>query len=629
MSRRAKGFGLVGASHILGAVGFHGAARITRSAGYLQVGSSISSSGGMMGLAAATGPAIAALGGLVVAATLVTTAFNTVVTTATEFAGAIAKIGGARGLQEMLIESVSNQKLLNQAKFAVTGSERMDSNDLLKLASNLSESSSAGAFSREDWLKSIKSIGVLSGSQASLSKGNLEILGGLSMVSGSNLEDTAGLFGRLKARNPNMSDDSVINALLAGHAIGQKGSFNIEELPHADKLLQLEGALSGNEIDKLSNLFTVGTLTKGGAGNLSTSGVQFNAFLKQAQLAAKKGSKLFQFNEVGQLTNFNESLDAVVNSPNSKLSQTLFTGRSTAFIRNLREGVSQRAGVSDTDFSPQANEARSQVIRDFQNLHMSLEDIKKEIDESITPQERFRAAFNKIADTLEDKFLQTLIQVGPVVDLFAQMIIDKKDKIGEYFDSMIIWFETLVQTLPTVIDVMSDLGSAITDAVIFIRKGIGGPGDLNEALSNEAILEGQRTNTINNWADRSPEGLKKQQERIAEIQSNIDSAKALVNLYENKKKLSPEGRAASLAEAKQNLEDSKESTARNDAAQRIVDAAKKKDEDAKKKSEPLTTQSHLSELQRQTQLLEAIHNGVHRTATNTKPILNAPKSDGE
>src|ERR1700678_33714 len=179
------------------------------------------------------------------AVALASTGFEVLAKSATELVGAIAQLGGAKGIQQMFVESVTNQSLMNQTRFAVSGEERSTGRELMDLTAKLSENAETGAFDRKEWLQTIKQIGIVTGHQRSLDEGTLGTLGKFAVVTGSSIEDQGQIFSRLQAQNRGMNNDQIIQLMLNLHAVGQRGSFSEAELAKSPALLGLRNLFTG------------------------------------------------------------------------------------------------------------------------------------------------------------------------------------------------------------------------------------------------------------------------------------------------------------------------------------------------------------------------------------------------
>ena len=295
---------------------------------------------GIAAMAAVALPAAIALGGLMVATKLVEVGFGALQKTSMELVGAIAEIGGAKGIQQMFVESVSNEKLARQAAFAVAPGQRLSSNELMSRSGALAEDIQAGAFSREDYLKAYKKIGIETGTQAGVSHDMMSFLGRLALVGGTDLSETSSVYSKIVKQNRNLSPNEIKAMLITGHAIGQTGSFNIEELARAPRLTALESRLAGSDVNKLTSLMTVGTLIKeGGADSLSQSGSWLRTLMQKATMAPE----LFQF-KGGLISNFPEAIKQLVTMNPNLINSHLRKGLSGSAITALRSAVSERAG---------------------------------------------------------------------------------------------------------------------------------------------------------------------------------------------------------------------------------------------------------------------------------------------
>ena len=582
------------------------------------------------GLAAVAGPAIVALAGVAVAAKLVEAGFQAIQYTATELLGAVAKIGGAKGLQEMFVESVSNDKLINQARNSVDDSEALSKRQMNDIANRISENASAGAFSKSDILKGYKEIGTLTGQQGSISESTMGFLGKYALVGNMDYAKSAGIFGKIKASNPNMTDEDIQNSMLAAHAVGKKGSFSPDEIPDANKLMQLQGKLAGNDgAAKLATLFTIGTLTKTATGSLDISGTQTNSWLKGAYKAAEHGDKTFKFNQAGQLTNINDAMIAMVNNPMDHISKYARAGKGLDFITNLRQGVSLRAGVSADDTSKEASEARAKVIREFEKLGMTQEQFEEEVQRSITPQEQMQAAFHKMTNGLEEEFLPVMKLMVPVVQSFAAMMLNKKDELGNWFISMVGWIQEVVFVIPSVISMLLAFGRSVVDVIHQLTVGIKfmfpvigakflGATTLDEAQHQVKKLEADRDD-IKKGIDADSTG--KDVKKLEDAENAVKAAKDTVAAYQLMDDIkSGVIQKRAQDQSKQFQEDLKQTQADREAAAKEEAEKKAADSKAADSKAAEAIQEQTTHIRTTNEILAGIH-------ANTYPALSVPSAD--
>jgi hypothetical protein len=505
----------------------------------LRAGGAISDTLGIESLASSIALASTAVEGIRAAAVVLKVSFDALSTTATALVGAISQLGGAKGLQQMMVEAVTNQQLINQTRFTVTGAERMTSADLNSLGNRLSEDILAGAFSKNEYLAGIKQIGTETGSQKSLSEDTLAFIGRFAKVGAMGFEEGASIFSRLKKQNMSLSDSQIEQMMLSAHAIGQAGSFNIQELPEASKLLQNQGLLGSKGAQAIQDLFISGTLLKaGGAADLEEAGTQQRAFLRQVELRGASGPFHLDVNK--HLTNMSEAYSYIANTPASQMDKTLMTGRSGLFVSNIASAINQRAGTDATDFSPEAKGKRQAVIDDMEKMHMSMADLNKEFEESLTPADHFKVVFNKISDSLEAQFLPVLKRMQSVMDYLATIVKDKSKDMGDYFNKMVGWIMVLVTHLPELATVVKQLASAIGGLIVWALEAAGG--NKEEAMRERDRLQ----KAVDNW-DTTPH---RKEDSLETAKKNLAKAKSIVGMYEADEAL---GRADPEKEAAGNI----------------------------------------------------------------------------
>lgn len=408
--------------------------------------------------------------------------FQAVSKSAMELVGAIAQLGGAKGLQEMMIESVTIEKDITRARFAVGPEERSTSKELHDLIYSLSERAELGAFSSAEWIQSIEKIGAMASVQTSISRQTLELLGKFGLISGAGVVPFANVYGTLKAQNPQMSEEQLRGLMLSGFKIGQETTFELSEMPTALKAIRQAYKLSGGPgeptAQNIRESLVLGSLVSPYAGGLIKGGTEYQSFIQQGRLATQnqQTNKLL-FDKAGQLTNLPEVLDWVMSTNTMNLPKNMMARESGNFITNLRHAASQRAGVADEDFSQEATSKRREAIKSLVDLTTSEEELNKMVEESLTPQEQFRAALNKVSNNLEATLLPVLKQMEPVIQNFADTIVANKDKIGSFFLDLVKWLAVAVELLPQFLDAIGFLGRTVVDVGIalinfLIEQGI-------------------------------------------------------------------------------------------------------------------------------------------------------------
>jgi hypothetical protein len=494
------------------------------------------------------------------AVALASTGFEVLAKSATELVGAIAQLGGAKGIQQMFVESVTNQSLMNQTRFAVSGEERSTGRELMDLTAKLSENAETGAFDRKEWLQTIKQIGIVTGHQRSLDEGTLGTLGKFAVVTGSSIEDQGQIFSRLQAQNRGMNNDQIIQLMLNLHAVGQRGSFSEAELAKSPNLLGLRGMFSGNAGTIENLLGTVGSafVGSGAAENQNEAGTIFSSILNAAMRS--KNPMWHRSGVTGQFGDPADILKDLVNTDQTTLEGELSKSglHSTPLqkaVRGsvyLREQISQSAGAQNTEDNVD-KEKRARFIDDMINMHYTMEQLNAEFDQTRGPQERFRAAFNRISDHLEAKFLGTLERMQPALDAFANIIISHESDIGEFFDQLAVWLGVAITKLPVFIDVVEGLGLAVGHTIEYILNLIGvstDPEHLHKSINDRNKFLGQ---VEAGTAFATPEKIKQLQDQNAQDQARLA-------LIAQMQELSPEN----LAKARED-EERKQHAAREQA----------------------------------------------------------------
>lgn len=440
-----SGLNLSAMGHVAGAMGMYRVGHAIRAAGQLGIGSEIGSSGiTLTGGVAALGVAV---GALLVAGKLIEVGFNSVAQQAqylaTSFMGAITQIGGAKNLQEMLVEATAKEKSEAKSRFTVSQEERLGAGQIQNISNNLAKQSKLGGFTSEDWIETIGNMGAISGRQKSIPTGFLEFIGKMAHVGGTSVQSMGDIAGRIWAANPTASAEDVQNILLAGHTIGQKGAFSVGEIPQATGLIKGAGQLGGNTLQNTLKAFAIGTILRPRAGDLQQSGVEFNSFILQTMLAHAHGANLpgVKFNKQGSIMNIEEAIASAVSTPAQSRPAPYHRAESQQFLANM----ARQAGVTDADSPTQIKEKVHQLLDSYEKLHTSMEEFNDENQQSISTQDVLKAEFNDLADQLEIALLPVLQELVPEIKEFVKVLIDKKDNISESFKLLI---QAIFQLVP-------------------------------------------------------------------------------------------------------------------------------------------------------------------------------------
>jgi hypothetical protein len=210
------------------------------------------------------------------------------------------------------------------------------------------------------------------------------------------------------------------------------------------------------------------------SNTLSEAGVMESALVREMKRhGSQVGVKVDP--ATGQITNFNQGLAHLVGM---RTPPSVFTGRETG---PAIEAIKQAANVTSGD-TPQQIEAKvNEMLSKFDSMGISMEQFKKDTDDSVSTSDQLRTAFNQISNALEVDLLNVLkdpsFKVGfqQTVDILKQ----QGPLLGKALMDMIGVFNGAVPVLKLVFGELSDLEKQfksvikITDALAHPVTGTG------------------------------------------------------------------------------------------------------------------------------------------------------------
>lgn len=411
-------------------------------AGGAAAGGAAMTGASMVALGAAAASVAVVLGTVYVAAKLMEYGFESVAAQskylATSFLGAATQIGGAKNLQEIIVNAAEKESLIKKTRFEVDASERLSEAELQSRASSISTRADLGAPEAKDVIESQRRISILTGKQRSVPQSSLEFIAKLSHIGGVAMPEMANTYGQVLAQNKNSSPKEIEDLFRAAVAIGQKGAFSVSDIPSSRKLIQVGGQLAGSGLDNTRTALAIGTILRPRSGTLEQAGTEYQSFVKAAQISHRQGD-LSQdtnkyFNKAGQITNINQLIAKIVATPYMERPKA-FGARieSTHFLSNM----ARQAGIEDTDTPQQQKEKVLDLLGEFQNATMSIEEFNRANEEATSTHDKLTAAFNLITDRLGTAFLPILEQLVPDIELFAKVLVDNKDQLSEVIKNLI------------------------------------------------------------------------------------------------------------------------------------------------------------------------------------------------
>ncbi len=392
-----------------------------------------------------------------------------VMSLASDFLSAAQQIGGAKGLAESLVQEARNEKTLQAARMTVAPDERLSQRELQAAAFKLSTRSNLGSFKAEDWLSAFNRIGTISGQQRSIvgDEQTLSFIAKMAHIGNMGVDQMGGLYAQLVKQNPNLKNADIQDILLSGKAIGQKGSFNVSELPEAHKLIEQVAALGGDRKQNIKNVLSYGSILKPTAGSLEEAGTQTQRFIGQLFRVKQQGQDAgldLRYDKAGRLTNLNDAIANVLSKSTFSLPKALLERESGAFIRNM----SAAAGIQDSDSESQRKAKVHALLDEYEHLTTSAAQLNQENEESTTTQDRLSATFNNLTNQLGSQFLPVIEGSIPDIKAFVDAFIDE---IPDIRAALSDFFEALVAVIPSAV-ALGQVGITLTRVMSYLALGV-------------------------------------------------------------------------------------------------------------------------------------------------------------
>lgn len=481
------GFRLSSVGHIAQSLGFYRTGHLIRAADQMGIGSRLFSAGGAEGAVAgaegaavgAEGGAAAAAGGLaavgavalplaigigavIVAGKGLEMAFEGMKATAQAFISGVSQLGGARGLEQMVVEAGENQTRVQRSRMTVAPGERLSSQEINKLAQELSERPDLGGFTKEKWIGAINEIGTVSSRQKSFGQSSWEFIGRMSNLGGMEPSEAAKVYGSVAHANPRMNDQQIQQILLSGIGIGREETFNVGEIPEAGGVIQSAYKIGGERSQAMNRAFGLAGLIKPHtkSGTLSEAGTNEEALLRAMEGTARMGNTNIKTNNLGQITNMGEALRYVLTTPEAQLPKHLTARKESEEAINA---LKIEAGITTTDTTAQASRKIDAMLAKFDTLGISMDQFIHETNEVTGPEQQLKARFNELADAMESKLI-ALLENGSFQKAFNNVI-----------DFLIANAPTLELAIQMMIDAFNLVAPAIwsmTEAVVDVVAGL-------------------------------------------------------------------------------------------------------------------------------------------------------------
>lgn len=583
MARISRGSGLHMAGHVAGALGLYKTSHLLRGSGSAMRmfssfgggeggGAGAAEVGGLAEASAAAGPAIAgvvvALGALEVGVKALEIGFKGLMSVTNDVIGAVTKLGGARGLEGMLVEAGQSESMA--ARIAANVSDAFTKSQVLNTIQKLSSSSE---FTPEE-------VGELArGFIAKTGKfGDFEKMGSFVTDMASLMKDFMStqqvgmLAGQVRALTSNLPVEDTMQIIRNLWGIGRSGAVELGQAGTASQVLSFAKLIDPNIMKGMNLEFGMiqqAQVFKGSetAAQAVTSVRRLQEqLLDPANLKRQQGLQSFLGSYLttdaqGQrvFSDFPAALSKLVLAEfEGKLPQGLIENRSRLGLMALSQGIG-REGIIHTGMTEkQKLDAIELFYRKIENSTISVDEYNRATQEvKNTIEYQLKQTFNSMSTQLEISMLPALKQMVPVVKIFADELTQNKDNISEWAIDVVAWMKALGEAIPKLLPVFGTLVTAVAEiAEKIVKFGILIPqnaADLADLVLNK-----------DTYIARKKKEIEEEEKKFAPIKSLIEDAK---KAHDDEKKLLEDKKKADEEAQKQAEEDKKAADALHPQAQ--------------------------------------------------------------
>ncbi len=508
-------------------------------------------SAGLASLAAVALPVGLALGAIFVASKIVELGFNAlagvVESTAQSFAGAVVQIGGARNLQEMLVEAATNERL--SAGMGVNFLTRQGTKEVMAETNRMSENSE---FTPEQ---------VTSGRRSYLAKTGESLEGKLGdfatkLASAADLtmEQVGGILGQMKVLG--LNDQQTMQTVANMWMQGKAGAVELKDTEHITQALTFARKAGKGDVVRGSSMeMGAVQLAQKGIGGQSadeavTSVRRFQQDIEDPKKTAKMQSRIGGGNIISHLdtgeavyTNFNDTL-ARTALLQWKDPGALKAAGFDARAMRLPAGIAAYA-ANTPEFQGAKNDTeRLKVLKDLvdsaSNAKYALDELDgafKQVEE--TTQYKMKQAFNVISLELESALLPVLKDVVPFIEALASTIKEHEPEIGSAFSQ-------IEDVVLSVIPMIGYFGIMLAKVSAYMTETFGAAIKKEQQAERlrsqnkidsltpdiewhkQTLAGGVETAGANKGKPLSPERIAKLTAEIPDLQNKLDLAKSEV-----------------------------------------------------------------------------------------------------
>ncbi len=536
-SRTSRGFSLASAG--ARAAGFSHASSIIR-ASRVAIGSGADAGASLSTLAATAGGVGVALGGLMVASKLVEAGFGALSDAAMTVVGAIAQIGGARGLQSMLVEAAGSERM--SADIAANSADKISQADVMQVLTTISSNTE---YSKDQMGEMARAFVGKRGNFGEF-KELSQFTADLASVATLKPDEAGAIMGQLRVQFPELSLNQTKEAAANLWSLGKQGAVELKDTQSITQALGFARAVSPDALAgmglEMGMVQAAQRFTGGQSADEAVTGVRRLQEQLLSDETSKKGRALHQLlNENGQdyLTHDETGRAVIRNAPRT-------------FAKIALGAFEDRPGMSEAIESRSAKALRGFVSGDVANQFVGadgkqksesdkiaiLEDVFKKMENTGSHLEEFNGAlkivkdtaeyqlkqqFNLLANEMEEKLLPVFKEMIPVIRTMVQQFIDNKDNMVTGFIELVSWIKVTAEVFPQV--VMAAIG--LFNAFSVIAKGI------ISIIPRAALSDVGKTiyDTLDSVNPINPEDITKHRKQIKDgIDKDLSSNKELSDI---------------------------------------------------------------------------------------------------
>jgi len=475
---QGNGGGGVGSASQMRMLGFAAQAAGFNKPGYLLRMSSAGIGAGTSGTAMLG--ASAALGGIAIASKLVEIGLESlasvVKSTAGAFVGAITEIGGARNLQEMIVESATNERMA--ASIAAHSATPVSTAEISTLLKSISSE-----FNQQELGKMIISFLSKRGDigEAKELAPFMANLASVMSIGGQGDPALAGrILGQLRVQFPELSVAQTKKMTANLWAQGKSGAVNLENTESISKALGFARAVSPNVLKganlEMGMVQAAQRYTGGQSAAQAVTGVK----RIQEQLLNPgndvKAEKMKAFFGQDYLAHDEEGRVVFRNAANTMAKLAIGAFEGDPRMRGMLESRGMQAvhgfveGELSAQFKGKSESEKLSITEEYFRKMQESGDSLGELDKAIstvkeTAEYQLKEAFNDLTKEMADELLPIIKNdLIPAVKLFTKMMIANKDKVGTALEDFVVDMLSLSIMIGTLVKGLYKLISGIINS---------------------------------------------------------------------------------------------------------------------------------------------------------------------